>query len=208
MSKRLFDLSEEILSLEALLDNEELTDEQRQELVDVWLEAQGDVTAKLDNYAALIESLEAYAEQRKFQANRMRLLARVDENKAERLRELLKIYFRRHELERFKTPRFTIALQKSGGKRALNVPPSWEQDPTLAPAAFRKVVVALDTDAIRAVVEDFYRKAEAVTAQAKTGEERRELFKRWVESNPDVRAIKELIEGCELQERGQSIRIR
>ncbi|HKQ90869.1 MAG TPA: siphovirus Gp157 family protein [Blastocatellia bacterium] len=208
MSKRLFDLSEEILSLEALLDNEELTDGQRQELVDAWLETQGDVTAKLDNYAALIESLKVYAEQRKFQAERMRALARVDENKAERLRELLKIYFRRHELTKFKTPRFTIGLQANGGKRALTVPPSWEHDPTLASAAFRKVVVALDTDAIRAVVEDFYRKAEAVTAQAKTDVERRELFKRWIESNEDVRRIKELIEGCELQERGQSIRIR
>jgi hypothetical protein len=46
MSKRLFDLSDEILSLEAALDNDELTDEQRQALVDQWLEAQGDVEAK------------------------------------------------------------------------------------------------------------------------------------------------------------------
>jgi Siphovirus Gp157 len=208
MSKRLFDLSEEILSLEADLDNDELTDEQRQVLVDQWLEAQGDVTAKLDNYAALIESLKTYAEQRKFQAERMRALARVDENKVERLRELLKVYFRRHGLEKFKTPRFTIGLQTSGGKRALTVPPSWEQDPTLAPAAFRKIVVTLDTDTIRRVVEDFYNKAEAVTAQAKNEWERRALFKQWIESNEEVRKIKELIEGCELQERGQSIRIR
>jgi hypothetical protein len=208
MSKRLLDLSDEILSLETLLDNEELTDEQRQELVDVWLEAQGDVMAKIDNYAAFIESLETYAEQRKIQAERMRRLAQADENRAKRLKEALKIYFRRHDLTKFKTPRFTLALQRSGGKRALTVPPSWEQDPTLAPAAFRKLVIALDTGAIRAVVEDFYNKAEEVTAQAKTEQERRELFKRWIESNEDVRKIKELIDGCELQDRGSSIRIR
>jgi hypothetical protein len=208
MSKRLFDLSDEIISLEADLDNEELTDEARQLLVYSWLEAQGDVTAKLDNYAALIESLKVYAEQRKFQAERMRALARADENKVERLRELLKIYFRRHELTKFKTPRFTIGLQTNGGKRALTVPKEWEQEPTLAPAAFRKVVVQLDTDTIRCVVEDFYNKAEAVTSQAKNDHERRALFKVWIESNEDVRRIQELIEGCELQERGQSIRIR
>src|SRR5262245_42141599 len=102
MSKRLFDMSEEILALEAQLDNDELTDEQRQEVVDFWLEAQGDVARKLDNYAAFVESLETYAEQRKFQAERMRRLARADENRVERLKEALKIYFRRHELERFK----------------------------------------------------------------------------------------------------------
>jgi hypothetical protein len=208
MSKRLFDLSDEILDLEAQLDNDELTDQQRHDLVHAWLEAQGDVTYKLDNYAALIEALKTSAEQRKFQADRMRMLARADENRVERLRELLRLYFQRHELTKFKTPRFTIGLQTNGGKRAMTVPPSWEQDPTLAPERFRKVVIELDTDEIRRVVEDFYAKAEAVTAQAKSAWERRELFKQWVESNEDVRKIYEMIEGCELAERGQSIRIR
>jgi hypothetical protein len=208
MSKRLFDLSGEILALEAQLDDEELTDQQRHNLVHQWLEAQGDVAQKLDNYAAFIESLKTYAEQRKFQADRMRMLARADENRVERLRELLRLYFERHDLTKFKTARFTIALQTNGGKRAMTVPPSWEQDPTLAPEQFRKVKVELDTDAIRAVVEDFYRRAEAVTTQAKNEGERRSLFKQWIESNPEVRAIKELIEDCELAERGHSIRIR
>jgi hypothetical protein len=208
MSKRLFDLSDEILKLEEVLDSEDLTDQQRHDLVHAWLEAQGDVTYKLDNYAALIELLKAHIDQRKFQAERMRALARVDENRVERLRELLRIYFQRHELTKFKTLRFTISLQTNGGKRAMTVPPSWEQDPTLAPAQFQRHVVELNTDEIRRVVEDFYAKAEAVTAQAKNEWERRSLFKQWIETNEDVRKIKELIEGCELQERGSSIRIR
>jgi Siphovirus Gp157 len=208
MSKRLFDLSDEILSLESLLDNEEMTDEQRQSLVDAWLEAQGDVTAKLDNYAALIESLEAYAEQRKIQAERMRRLAQADENRAMRLKEALKIYFRRHELTKFKTPRFTIGLQANGGKRALTVPPSWEQEPELAPEQFRRVVTELDHLAIRSLVEVFYASAEKVTASAKNDEERRRLFKEWIETDAEARRVKQLIEGCELAERGTSIRIR
>jgi hypothetical protein len=208
MSKRLFDLSTDILTLEEQLDNDELTDEQRQLLVDAWLEIQGDVVAKIDNYAAFIQSLEAYAEMRKLEAERMKRLAQADENKAKGHKERLKFYFRRHELERFKTPRFTLALQANGGKRALTVPPSWEQDPTLAPEPFRKVVVELDTDQIRHVVEKFYAEAEKITAEAKTDEERRRLFKEWIESDQEARWTKELIEGCELAARGQSIRIR
>ncbi len=208
MSKRLFDLSDEILSLEARLDDDDLTDEERQALVDQWLEAQGDVTAKLDNYAAFITSLESCAEQRKFQANRMRILAQADENRAKRLREALKIYFERHELTKFKTPRFTIALQANGGKRALTIPQSWEQEPALAPELFHKVVVELNRDTIRRVVEDFYELAEAVTAEAKDDEDRRRLFKEWMERDEQSRRTKELIEGCELAERERSIRIR
>lgn len=208
MSKRLFDLSEGILALEAQLDNEELTDEERRALVDAWLEAQGDVETKLDNTAAWIESLETMAEMRKYQAERMRRLAQADENRAKRLREGLKLYFQRHKLTKFRTPRFTIGLQASGGKRALIVPNSWEQEPELAPGIFRKVVTQLDRDAIRRSVEDFYKQAEFVTAKAVDDQERRRLFAEWIERDELARRTKEMIEGCELAERGTSIRIR
>jgi Gp157 protein len=208
MSKRLFDLSDEILSLEEQLDNEELTDEERQALVDQWLEAQGDVEQKLDNYAAFIESLETYAEQRTYQAERLRRLAQADEDRAKRLREALKIYFRRHELTKFKTPRFTIALQKNGGKAPLIVPPSWDQEPELAPELFRRVVTQLDREAIRRAVEDFYKQAEFVTSKAESDQERRRLFSEWIERDELARKQKELIEGCEMAQRGESIRIR
>jgi len=207
MSKRLFDLSAEILDLEAQLENEELTDDQRQALVDEWLEAQGDVAKKLDNYAAWIESLETLAKQRRFHAERMRLLARADENRSERAKERLKIYFERHGHTKFKTPRFTISLQKSGGKAALHLPPGWEQDPTLAPEAFCKVDVRLDKEAIRQAVEEFYNQAELACAKAENDEERRRLFKEWIERDEDARKTKEMIDGCSI-ERGYGIKIR
>jgi hypothetical protein len=208
MSKRLFDLSDEIISLEAQFDDEELTDDERLALVDAWLEAQGDAAQKLDNYAAFIESLDTYAEQRQYQAERMKRLAQADENRAKRLREALKIYFRRHELTKFKTARFTIALQQNGGKAPLIVPPSWEQEPDLAPASFRKVVTQLDREAIRRAVEEFYKQAEFVTAKAADDQERRRLFADWIERDELARKQKELIEGCAIGERGTSIRIR
>jgi len=90
----------------------------------------------------------------------------------------------------------------------LIVPPSWEQEPELAPAAFRRVRIEIDTGEVRRVVEWFYAQAEKETAEAKDDQERQRLFKEWIESDEDARKIKELIEGCELQERGSSIRIR
>jgi len=208
MSKNLLELSNDILDLEAQLDNDELTDEQRQELVDAWLEAQGDVTKKLDNYAAWIESLDTLADQRKYQSERMRRLAKADENRAERARERLKLYFERHHLDRFKTPRFTISLQTSGGKAPLIFPPSWEQEPGLAPAAFRKVVTELDKTAIRQAVEDFFKQAEMACAKAETSEDRRRLFKEWIERDETAARMYELIQGCSIGERGRGIRIR
>lgn len=159
MSKRLLDLSADILSLETQLDDEELTDEQRQSLVDAWLEAQGDVEAKLDNYAAWIESLDTLVEMRKYQSERMRRLAQSDENRAERARERLKLYFQRHDLTKFHTPRFTIALQKNGGKAPLLIPSEWDDDPANAPKAFQRPTIVLDRVAIREAIrngEDAY----------------------------------------------------
>lgn len=208
MSKRLFDLSDEILALEAALDYEELTDDERQAIVEAWLEAQGDVETKLDNYAAFIESLETYAEMRTYQAERMRRLAQADENRAKRLKDALKIYFQSHELTKFKTPRFTIALQKNGGKAPLVVPPSWEQEPELAPELFRRVKVEIDRDEIRRAVEEFYKMAEFYCSKAKDDAERRQMFKEWLETDELARKQKELIEGCAIGERGSSIRIR
>jgi hypothetical protein len=208
MKKNLLELSAEILDLEAQLDNEDLTDQERQELVDAWLEAQGDATKKLDNYAAWIESLDTMADQRKYQAERMRRLAKADENRAERARERLKLYFERHKLDRFKTPRFTISLQQNGGTAPLIFPPSWEQDPELAPASFRKVVTELNKTAIRQAVEDFFKQAEMACAKAENDQDRRRLFKEWIERDESANRMYELIQGCSIGERGFGIRIR
>ena len=183
--KRLFDLSDEILALEAQLDDEELDDDRRQQLIDAWLEAQGDAEQKLDNYAAWIESLETSAEQRTYQAERMLRLAQADKHRAKRGKERLQLYFERHGLKKFKTPRFTIGHQANGGKAPLIVPPTWEEDPTLAPENFRKVSYSLDKEAIRAALEAVF-----------DGEAERERAE-WL-----------MDAGCKIGERGSSIRIR
>lgn len=154
MNKTLFDLSSEILQLEAQLDDELLTDEQCQNLVDAWLDAQGDVEHKLDNYAGLIQELEARSEARAAEARRLVARANADGNKAQDLRERLKIYFQRHELKRFETPRYNITLAGHGGQLPVIVPPEWDDDPASAPEAFQKRVIQPDKTAIREAIRN------------------------------------------------------
>lgn len=154
MSKSLFTLSDEILILEAELERDDLTDGERAALVDAWLETQGDVTAKLDNYAAYIKQLESQAAIREEESKRLALLAAADQNRAESLRARLKAYFEAHELKKFETPRYKLALQANGGALPLLIPPSWEHEPAAAPEAFQRRVVQLDRDAIREAIRN------------------------------------------------------
>jgi hypothetical protein len=154
MSKTLFNLSEEILELESQLDAEDLTDEQRADLVDRWLEAQGDAATKLDNYAGLIQELDGRATIRRLEAIRLDTLAKADERQIARLKERLKLYFERHGLKRFETERFKLALQGNGGQSPLIIPEEWEDDPANAPEAFQRRVIQLDKAAIREAIRN------------------------------------------------------
>jgi hypothetical protein len=154
MNKTLFNLSDEILALDAQLDDDQLTDEQRAELVDLWLETQEDAKAKLDNYAALIRELDARAEAREAEAKRLIALSLTDEHKAANLRARLKFYFERHELKQFETPRYKLTLQGNGGALPLVVPPEWEEDPANAPEAFQRQIIQLDKNAIREAIRN------------------------------------------------------
>ena len=153
MSKSLFALSEEVLILEADLEREDLTDEQRVGLVDAWLEAQGDVAAKLDNYAAFITELEARAGARNAEARRLGVLAHAEEQRAASLKERLKLYFQAHEMKKFETTRYKLALQANGGKQIVII----EVEPEQLPEEFHRVVPArieADRDALRTALED------------------------------------------------------
>lgn len=154
MNKTLFDLSSEILQLEAQLDDELLTDDQRADLVDHWLEAQDDIATKLDNYAALIEEKSARAQIKLAEARRLSLSAEQETAQVLRLKERLKFYFERHDLKRFATDRYNITLAAHGGLVPLIVPPEWESDPANAPEAFQKRIVQLDKTAIREAIRN------------------------------------------------------
>lgn len=152
--KTLFNLSDEILKLEADLERDDLTDEQRVGLVDAWLEAQGDVVIKLDNYAAYIKQLEAQSAAREEEAHRLSLHAAADQHRANSLRARLKLYLETHGHTRFETVRFKLAVQMNGGKVPIIFPPEWETDPASAPEVFQRREIRLDKNAVRTAIEN------------------------------------------------------
>jgi hypothetical protein len=199
MSKRLFELSPEILQLEAELESDELSEEQRAEKIAAWLEAQDNAAQKLDNFAAWITSCDAMAEERRAQAARMTALARADENRAQRGRECLKLYFKTHQLATFKAPRFTIGLQASGG----SLPVILDVEPEQLSAQFIEQVITykVKTDELR-------------SALIKVEAERSALLKAFEEKVISAEELDQAlakiqpIVGAHLGERGKSIRIR
>ncbi|MBL8186558.1 MAG: siphovirus Gp157 family protein [Acidobacteria bacterium] len=152
--KSLFYLSEEIQALEAELEREDITDEQRVAFVDAWLATQGDLIVKLDNYAAYIKQLEALSAAREEEARRLAVMAAANQNRANSLRARLKTFLETHGYTRFETVRFKLAVQMNGGKVPIIVPPEWETDPASAPEAFQRREIRLDKNAIRTAIEN------------------------------------------------------
>lgn len=151
MTRTLFDLSDELLALEALLEEAggELTPE-----LDAAYEAllgdKGSLVVKIDGYAALIAELAFRAEARKAEAKRLADLARVDENKAKALKERLKVFFDRHGLRDLQTERHRFTVVQNGGARALVLPDGVDVSALPERYATPRTVYELDKDALRA----------------------------------------------------------
>lgn len=155
MTTSLFDLTTEILELEAMLTaaEGEIPDEETEAALDAYMEQlEGDLHAKLDGYVTLISEFEARSEMRSKEAERIYALAKADANNADRLRERLKQFFVRTNRDKpVETARFRISLVGAGGKLPLKL----HCQPEQLPAEFRKekVVISADQDAIRAALE-------------------------------------------------------
>lgn len=94
MNKSIFDLSDELLQLDELLDT--LGDEPDSQIfvLDKYLtNLRGAIEDKLDGYADYIRELEARSEVRKAEAEKILHLSKMDANKAERLKRSLQWFF-------------------------------------------------------------------------------------------------------------------
>jgi hypothetical protein len=156
MKKSLFEISEELLALDNVLESLEGKDEDQVAEILKWFEQLATDTLeardrKLDNYAAFIADLEARAAIRKEEAKRLQQLAKIDENKAKRLREKLKVFFEQQNYTKLETPRYKFSLASSGGKIPLMFDDSYS--PSDLPAQFTKSTIEPDMDAIRAALE-------------------------------------------------------
>lgn len=120
MSRTLFELSDEILNIEQVLENLDDDNEDMTAVIDEYLAGlRGDLNAKLDNYATFIRELEARSTARKEEADRLSQHAKVDMDKVARLKDCLRWYFMTHNLKTIETPRYRLTLAANGGKPPL-----------------------------------------------------------------------------------------
>lgn len=130
----LFDLSNRLASIEALLENGlPETPEAEAELDRVLAEELATREAleqKAEAYVGIITELEALAAARKAEADRVAKLAKIPAQQAERLRQNLKDALIRLNVRKLLTDRHQVSLRKAGGKAPL------ELDEFMVPAEF------------------------------------------------------------------------
>ncbi|HET6569500.1 MAG TPA: siphovirus Gp157 family protein [Rhodothermales bacterium] len=147
----LLEISNELLTLEARLEELGGDVEEAGGLVDHWLAACERQREKLDNYAALVRDLELRAEARKTESRRLAERARQDAERAAFLKERLKHHFVRHGIQSMDTTRFRITHARNGGLLPLLL----DVDPETLPEPYRLTDVRYkaDAEAIRAALE-------------------------------------------------------
>lgn len=153
-TRPLFDISDDIRALEDLLLElgGDVSDEEVEQAIDNWfatLSTERD--QKLDNYAALITEMEARAEIRKQEAERIRDRARVDENAAQRLKDRLVFFFRQHDFKTIETDRYRLTRCRAGGKQGVEVKASVAELP--ADYVRTNITHSPDLDKIREALE-------------------------------------------------------
>lgn len=146
----LLQILHELLALEAQLHETDGDVEAQSDLVATWLDKLDEREEKLDNYAALIREMELRASARKQEADRLALLAKSDQQKADLLKARLKYYFQTHQEKSIETARFRITLANHGGKLPLILS---ENDPTNLPETYRTIQYKANTEAIRSALE-------------------------------------------------------
>lgn len=115
MSK-LYDLRDNWKQVEEMLYEEEI-DEQC--ILDTLESIEGEIEDKADNYAMIIKNLLASAEAKRAEIKKMSEKAKVEENRAQLLKDRLEEVMRETGKTKFKTQLFSFNIQKNGGKEPL-----------------------------------------------------------------------------------------
>jgi len=148
--KTLLDISDEILSLEKMIDNHDGDIEELEKDFNEFLKhAYDDLEGKLDGYCALITEVTARSDFRKEEAKRLTARAKTDDNKVKFLKERLKYFFIHHEFNSYQTPRYNITLAKNGGVLPMAL------DEAKVSAEYTKTIVvnSPDKESIRKALE-------------------------------------------------------
>ncbi len=146
----LYEITQELLELEALLD--ESGGEVDDEMLDRYLNSTEQAEEKADNYAALIRHIEGRMQLRKAEVTRMQALYKSDQKSVTRLKERLLEFMQRTNHTKLETRRFRLTAARAGGK----LPIIWHtQTPEAFPEPYREEVteVKLLKDAVRSALE-------------------------------------------------------
>jgi len=151
MTRTLLDITEDLQALDDLLTEAGGDVTGVEATVDAWLaELEKDLKGKVDNYAALITAMNARAEVRKAEADRLYHRAKVDAGNAKFLRDRLKFALEQRGVSKLETARYKVGVSKVGGAIPIIIP-----DPAAVPADFVRVteIRQPDKDAIRKALE-------------------------------------------------------
>ena len=152
--RTLWDIDADMAALDDLVEENEGDITACESIVDAWFaENQGNLVAKVDGYAAFIGELNARAEARKEEADRLAHRARIDAALRDYLKGRLKDFFSARGMKKLETKRYKLTVAGNGGKLPLLLNDAAKNEPEKLPEAFRKVSYSPNSEAIRAELE-------------------------------------------------------
>ena len=154
MNQTLYQIADDLRALEALLVEAggDISSPEALAAVEAWeAELSTNLAGKVDNYCGLITEIEVRSAARQAESDRLRDLARVDDNAAKALRERLLFVLQTRNVPKVDTERFRVSVAKNGGKAPLDVRVGPDELPEWA--VKKRTVVETDKDAIRARLE-------------------------------------------------------
>ena len=147
MSQSLYDLTDNALHLEALLEQVE-SGADAAILQDALAANETELEAKAESYVKYMRSLDAQAEMCKNEALFFAKKQKAAENRSERLKAALFGAMEALGKTKLRAGAFSISIEGNGGKVPLDIDPD-----ALVPADFQKVLVEWDKDAVRIALE-------------------------------------------------------
>lgn len=152
--RTLWDIDADMAALDDLVEENEGDITACESIVDAWFaENQGNLVAKVDGYAAFIGELNARAEARKEESDRLAHRARIDAALRDFLKGRLKDFFTARGMKKLETKRYKLTVAGNGGKLPLLLDDTAKNEPEKLPEPFRRVTYSPNVEAIRAELE-------------------------------------------------------
>jgi len=155
MARTLYDIGSDMQALEALLleNDGDISDVSVSIAVEAWeRELETDLTGKVDAYVRLIADIEARADARLVESNRIADLVKADTKAADALRERLRFIFETKGFKPVQTDHFKVSLVNNGGKAPLHIRVGMDELPSWAVKS--ETILSVNKDAIRAALTD------------------------------------------------------